>query len=183
MSTRSQKRKNNQQENTEDVSEIVSSPVLTGNVDSSRQHVLIAVPSRAKSSRVENSALESLRASLKEEITSEIMTWLLESQRETLKMLKPETNKKVREQEENASESEPREFYTPTRSVRISSVNGDTNISRNTRFQFETFFFEELQLSLLKSALVSNCFVFCKRWLTFYDPKSFKSFTKSAQKF
>ena len=49
-----------------------------------------------------------------------------------LKILKPEANKNVKEQEKNISENEPREFYTPTRSVRINStLNDDTNVSRN----------------------------------------------------
>ena len=57
----------------------------------------------------------------------------MESQKEILKILKPETNKNVREQEENVFQNEPREFYTPTSSVWISStLNDDTNISRNT---------------------------------------------------
>ena len=49
-----------------------------------------------------------------------------------LKILKPEANKNVKEQEENISEFEPREVYTPTRSVRINSTLNDvTNKSRN----------------------------------------------------
>ena len=49
-----------------------------------------------------------------------------------LEILKPEANQDVREQEENISENEPREFHTPTRTVRINSIlNDDTNISRN----------------------------------------------------
>ena len=79
--------------------------MLTGNVVLRGQDVLVAGPSRAKSPMVESNALESLRASLKEEVTSEIRTLLLESQREMLKILKPETNKNVREQEKNASEN------------------------------------------------------------------------------
>ena len=71
MSTRSQKRKNNLQEGNENVSETVSSPVLVGNVDLSVQDVIAARPSSAKFPRIENSVLEGLRASLKEEIASE----------------------------------------------------------------------------------------------------------------
>ena len=58
MSTRSQKRKNIQQEDTEDASEIVSSPVLAENKDPRAQDVLVAGNSRAKSPRVKNSTLE-----------------------------------------------------------------------------------------------------------------------------
>ena len=73
-----------------------------------------------------------MRVSLKEETTSENKTLLLELQRELLKILKPETNKNVREQEKNTTENELREFYTPTRPVMINTtLNDDTNISRN----------------------------------------------------
>ena len=53
MSTRSQKRKAYNQENTENVSEIFVSPVLAGGVDSSELDVKVAGPSKAKSPRVE----------------------------------------------------------------------------------------------------------------------------------
>ena len=86
--TRSQKRKNNQQENNESVSEGFISPVV-GNPCSVDQDENVARPSEPKFPRVENSFLESLRASLKEEITSEIKNLLVESQKEMLKLLKP----------------------------------------------------------------------------------------------
>ena len=70
--TRSQKRKNIQQENSENVSEGFVSPVLVENSCVLEQDVGIAGPPKPKSPRVENSLLESLRVSLKEEITSEI---------------------------------------------------------------------------------------------------------------
>ena len=72
MSTRSQKRKNNLQESTENVSEDLISPVVVESPDLRDQDVLIAGPSNARSPRIENSTLESLRVSLKEKITSEI---------------------------------------------------------------------------------------------------------------
>ena len=53
MSTRSQKRKAYNQENTENVSEILVSPVLAGGVDSSEPDVMVAGPSKAKPPRVE----------------------------------------------------------------------------------------------------------------------------------
>ena len=71
---------------------------------------MTAGPSMAKSPRIENRTLESLRPSLTEEITSVIKSLLLESQREMLRILKLETKKNVREQGENAPENETREF-------------------------------------------------------------------------
>ena len=87
MSTISQKRRNDQQESTENVSETINSPVLVGNADLSDQDVAIAGPSSTKYPRIENSVLEGLRASLKEKMTSEIRSLLAESQRELLKLL------------------------------------------------------------------------------------------------
>ena len=78
--TRSQKRRNNQQESTESVSEGFVSPIVVDNSCPLEQDVSVACPSRPKSPRIENSFLESLRASLKEEITSEIKNLLIESQ-------------------------------------------------------------------------------------------------------
>ena len=84
--TRSQKRKNIQQENSENVSEGFVSTVVVENPCFSEQDVGIAGPSRPKSPRIENSLLESLRASLKDEITSEIKGLLIESQKEMQKL-------------------------------------------------------------------------------------------------
>ena len=64
--TRSQKRKNNQQESTESVSEVFVSPIVVDNSCPLEQDVSVAGPSRPKSPRSEISLLESLRASLKE---------------------------------------------------------------------------------------------------------------------
>ena len=116
MSPRSQTRRNLQQESTENVSGNITSPVLVENVNLGDQDFVVAGPSSAKSPRIENSVLEGLRASLNAKITSEIRGLLTESQREQLKLLKPITNEKAREQDKNTIESEPREFYTPTRS-------------------------------------------------------------------
>ena len=74
---RSQKRKNNQQESSESVSEYLVSPIVTGNDNSLDQEVGSPGPSKAKSPRVESSVLESLRISLKDEITSELKKSLL----------------------------------------------------------------------------------------------------------
>ena len=131
FTTRSQKRKNIQQENNENVSEGFVSPVTIGNSCPLEQDVGIAGPSNPKSPRVESSLLESLRVSLKEEITSEIKNLLIESQKEMLKLLKPNTRENVRENVEEEMENETRSFYTPTKLVRKSSTQNDPNISRN----------------------------------------------------
>ena len=70
--TRSQKRRNDQQEGDRNVSDGFVSPIVVEVPCSSNQDVEAAGPSRPKSPRIENSLLESLRVSLKEEITSEI---------------------------------------------------------------------------------------------------------------
>ena len=117
--TRSQKRRKYQQESSENVNESLASPIVVENHCFPDQDLNIAGPSRPKSLRVENSLLESLRASLKEEITSEIKSLLIESQKEMLKLLKPRTGENMRENTEEEMESETRGFYTPTKSVRI----------------------------------------------------------------
>ena len=129
--TRSQKRKNTQQENSENVSEGFVSPVVAETPCFSEQDASTSGPSKPKSPRIENSLLESLRSSLKEEITSEIKNLLIESQREMMKLLRPETRENTTENVEEGLENETRNFYTPTRSVRISSTQNDPDISRN----------------------------------------------------
>ena len=125
--TRSQKRKNFQQENSENVSDGFVSPVEVENPCFSEQGASTAGPSKPKFPRIENSLLEGLRASLKEEITSEIKNLLIESLKEMMKLLRPETRENIEEEVGNESRS----FYTPTRSVRISSTQNDQDISRN----------------------------------------------------
>ena len=129
--TRSQKRKNDQQEGDRNVSEGFVSPIVMENPCSSNQDVEVAGPSRPKSPRIENSLLENLRASLEEEITSEIKNLLIESQKEMLKLLKPETRESVRGSFDEETENETRSFYTPTKSVRINSTQNDPNSCRN----------------------------------------------------
>ena len=73
---------------------------------SSNQDVEAAGPSRPKSPRIENSLLENLRASLKEEITSEIKNLLVESQKEMLELLKPKTRENVRDNYDEETENE-----------------------------------------------------------------------------
>ena len=108
MSTRSsQKRRNVQHESTENVSETKS---FGSECKFESPRHCNCGPSPAKSPRIENSVLEGLGASLKEEKTSEIRGVLGESQRELLKLLRPKTSETVREQVEIALESEPREF-------------------------------------------------------------------------
>ena len=129
--TRSQTRRNDQQSTSENVSEGLISPIVVGYPCSLNQDDEVAGPSNSKSPRIENSLLESLRTSLKEEITSEIKNLLVESQKEMLKLLKPETRGNIRENTEEEVEEETRNFYTPTKSVRISSTQNDPSISRN----------------------------------------------------
>ena len=130
--TRSQKRKNAQWEADDNVSEGFVSPINMENSHPLDQNVELAGPSRPKSPRVENSLLESIRSSLNEEITSEIKTLLLESQKEMLKLLRPETRENMRDHVSEELESETRSFYTPTKTVRINSTqNEDPNIIRN----------------------------------------------------
>ena len=128
--TRSQKRKNDQQSTSEYVSEGLISPIVVGNPCSLNQDDEIAGPSKPKSPRIENSLFESLRTSLKEEITSEIKNLLIESKK-MLKLLKPETRGIIRENTEEEVEEETRNFYTPTKSVRISSTQNDSTACRN----------------------------------------------------
>ena len=134
-STRSQKRRNTQQEAVENVSEGFVSPVVVGNSCPLDQEISVAGPSKPKSPRIEGSLLESLRTSLKEEITSEVKNLLVESQKEMLKLLKPETKENDKENVEKEAENKTRSFYTPTKSVRINSTqNNDTNVIRNKLF-------------------------------------------------
>ena len=49
-----------------------------------------------------------------------------------MKLLRPETRENIRENVEEGLENETRNFYTPTRSVRISSTQNDPDISRNS---------------------------------------------------
>ena len=96
------------------------------------QDASIAGPSSAKSPRVENSLLESLSASLKEKINSEIKNLFVESQKEMLGLLKPKTGENVRENGNEEPENETRGPYTLTKSVRINSThNDDPSTCRN----------------------------------------------------
>ena len=70
MSTaRSQKSSNNLQESTENESEGLVSPVVVENWGFLDQDMSVAGPFSAKFHRIQNYALERLRASLREEIT------------------------------------------------------------------------------------------------------------------
>ena len=134
MSTRSQKRRYIPQENSGNVGENMVSPVVVENEGLVYQDALLAGLSRTKSPRVENSSLERLRVSLKEEMTSEIKNLLAETQRELLQLLKPKTGECIDEEEKTLAESETRSFYTPTKSIRINSTqNNHSCTSRNTR--------------------------------------------------
>ena len=129
--TRSQRKKNNHQESSESVSEGLVSTIIVENTCHLDQEVSVVGPSRSKSSRIENSLFENLKSSLKEEITSEIKSFLVKSEREILKLLKPKTGENVRANIEGETENEVRSFYTATRSFRINSPQNDPNESRN----------------------------------------------------
>ena len=73
----------------------------------------IAGPCNGKSPRIENGFLKNLRASLKEEITSEIKNLLVKSQKDKLRLLKPETEN-LGDNADEELENETRSFYTPT---------------------------------------------------------------------
>ena len=57
MSTRSQNRRINPQESTENVRENATSPDLAENIESREQDVVVAGPSSAESSRIKNSVM------------------------------------------------------------------------------------------------------------------------------
>ena len=115
--TRNQKRRINQQEAIESVSDGFVSPVVVENSCPLHQDVSVAGPSKPKCPRIEGSFLQSLRAFFKKKITSEIKNLLAESQREMLRLLKRETRENVRESVEEETENETRSFYTPTKSA------------------------------------------------------------------
>ena len=130
--TRSQKRRNIQLEGTENGTEGLISPVLVGDETQVDQDVMVAGPSSAKTPRIENSILENQRASLRDEITSQVETLLIEPQKEILKLLKPKANENIREEPEDELENQTRSFYTPTKLVRINSTqNNESYASRN----------------------------------------------------
>ena len=137
--TRSQKRKNTQRETDDNVSEGFVSPINMENSHPLDQNVELAGPSRPKSPRVENSLLESMRSSLKEEITSENKTLLLESQKEILKLLRPETRDNVRDHVSEELENEMRSFYTPTKTVRINSTQNEDHSKIRNNFSYISF--------------------------------------------
>ena len=124
-------KRNDQHEGDRNVIEGFVSPIVMENPCSSNQDVEVTGPSRPKSPRNENSLLENLKASLKEEITSEIKNLLIESQKEMLKLLKSETRENARDNFDEETENETRSFYTSTKSVRINSTQNDPNVCRN----------------------------------------------------
>ena len=129
--TRSQKRRKTRRELEDNVSEGFISPINVDNSRSLNQETDVPGPSKPKSP-IENSLLESLRVSIEEEITSEIKNLLLESQKEMLKLLRSETGENVRNNSVEETESETRNFYTPTKIVRIKSTqNNDPCSGRN----------------------------------------------------
>ena len=104
--TRSQKKSNDQQESSNTVSEGLISPVLSEYDTQVVQDVSAAGPSNPKSPRMENRIIESLRTSLKDEITSKIRNLLLN-------LLKSRANTNTTEEPEFELENETRNFFTP----------------------------------------------------------------------
>ena len=86
--TRSQKRKNDQQESSNNVCEDLISLVLSEDDIRVAQDVQIAGPSNPNSPRIENSIKENMRISPKDGITSEIKNLLAESQKGNVKPAK-----------------------------------------------------------------------------------------------
>ena len=138
--TRSQKRKNNQQEANESVSEGFVSPVVAENSRPIDQDVSVAGSSKPKSPRIEGCFLESLRASLKEEITSEIKNRLVEFQREMLKLLKPETRENVSENADEETEIVTRSFYTLQNQLELTLLKTTTGVVVVTKHMVTNLF-------------------------------------------
>ena len=65
----------------------------------------------------------------------EIKNLLIESRKEMLEILKPETRENVRDNFDEETENGTRNFYTPTKSVRINSTQNDPNVCRNSNLQ------------------------------------------------
>ena len=82
---------------------------------------MVAGPSKSESPSVEVTVLESLRVSLKEELTSEIKGLLLQSQRERSSLLKPKAMENPNKGNELNSRNESRTCQTPTKPLRINS--------------------------------------------------------------
>ena len=51
-----------------------------------------------------------------------------------LELLKPKTRENVRDNYDEETENETRNFYTPTKSVRINSKQNDSNVCRNNHY-------------------------------------------------
>ena len=120
--TRCQKRRNNLQESTENVSACLISPAVIENSGFLDQDESVAGPSNDKCPSIENIVLESLRISLREEKTSIIKTLLVESQKEMLKLLNPRTGENVREEDENDAEGEGTRIRISERKLKIISL-------------------------------------------------------------
>ena len=118
-----------------------------------------ARPSSAKSPIVEKSLLDSLRVSLKEEITSGIKNLLSDSPKEILRLLKPKTRENVREKVHEEPERETRKFYTSSKSVRTNSThNDDPSTNRNTiiyQHKVRVFNYDQFRTFLLQLAVAA----------------------------
>ena len=89
---------------------------------------MVAGPSKAKSHRIENSALGNLRASLKDEVW-EMKRLLLESQRKTKKLLKPKIS-----ENENEENGQGQEYARRLHRFLLNFVNGFTLCISRTNY-------------------------------------------------
>ena len=120
--TRCQKRSSGKLPN---VSEALISRVVGGNSEFLDKDAPTTGPSSANAARIENKVLESLRASLREEIGSENKDLLIDPQKEMMKLLEPATGANVREEDENDLENETRSLHTLTKSVTKNSTHNN----------------------------------------------------------
>ena len=68
---------------------------------------------------------------MKEEITSEITNFPVESHKGMLKLLKAETGENGREEDKNDLQSETKKFSTPAKLVRINSTRNNDAIYKS----------------------------------------------------
>ena len=110
MSTRSQNGK--VQQVVEVIRPNLVSPGLVETVDPKEQDVLIVDSACPKYLTVERSELERMRASLKDEIKSEIQSVFLAFRKKLFKLPKPRIEDNIAENLEPVQENVTREFYT-----------------------------------------------------------------------
>ena len=86
-----------------------------------------------------------------------------------MKLLRPETRENVREIVEEETENETRSFYTPTRSVRISSTQNDQNVCRNSdklRFSMCNMWYFMTNLRQFSISILYFVYLFCSKTIS-----------------